>query len=469
MVFSSATFLYVFLPVVYLLNLLIRNIHARNYMLIAASLLFYAWGEPVYVLLMLASSVFNYLFALLIDRRGKSNADRRAIMVFAVVFNIGMLGVFKYTDFFIATFNSLLGLNIPAANIPLPIGISFYTFQALSYLLDVYFDRYPANKRFSAILLYISFFPQLIAGPIVKYHEIERQIECRTMNVQAGANGLRRFIIGLSMKLLIANKLGSVADIVYGMEASALNSPLAWVGAAAYLFQIYFDFAGYSQMAIGLGEMFGFTIPRNFNYPYISSSMTDFWRRWHISLSTWFREYVYIPLGGNRRGRLRTGVNKMIVFLLTGLWHGASWNFVAWGLYNGLFLMAEGGMVKKKRIRFNPFTWLYTIIAVTLGFVIFRAESMEQAFSVIGAMFTKFSVSGAAAAELSSILSPPVIATFFLACIASTPAAQAASRLLKRWPKTKFMLEYAVAFVLLLVCVMTLSTESYNPFIYFRF
>lgn len=469
MVFSSATFLYIFLPVVYLLNLLISNIHVRNYILIAASLLFYAWGEPVYVLLMIASSVFNYLFALIIDRRSKSSAVRRTVMIFAVVFNVGMLGVFKYTDFFIATLNSLLGLNIPAANIPLPIGISFYTFQALSYVLDVYFGKYPANRRFSAILLYISFFPQLIAGPIVKYHEIERQIECRTMSAQAAANGLRRFIIGLSMKLLIANKLGSVADIVYGMDASALNSPLAWLGAAAYLFQIYFDFAGYSQMAIGLGEMFGFNIPRNFNYPYISSSMTDFWRRWHISLSSWFREYVYIPLGGNRKGRLRTGINKMIVFLLTGLWHGASWNFVAWGLYNGIFLMAESGTVKKKHISFNPLTWLYTIVAVTLGFVIFRSESMGQAFSVIGAMFTKFSVSGEALAELSSILSPSVIATFLIACIASTPAAQTASRLLERRPRMKFVLEYAAAFVLLLVCVMTLSTESYNPFIYFRF
>lgn len=469
MVFSSATFLYVFLPVVYLLNLVIRNIHARNYILIVASLLFYAWGEPVYVLLMIASSALNYLLALLIDRAGETTSKRKSIMIFSVLFNVGMLGVFKYTDFIISTINSLLGMNIPAVNIPLPIGISFYTFQALSYVLDVYFGKHPANKRFSAILLYISFFPQLIAGPIVKYHEIEKQIENRSMSARAAAVGLRRFIIGLSMKLLIANEMGGIADTIYGMEAAALNAPLAWLGAVAYLFQIYFDFAGYSQMAIGLGEMFGFNIPNNFNYPYISTSMTEFWRRWHISLSSWFREYVYIPLGGNRKGKLRTGINKLIVFLLTGLWHGASWNFVVWGLYNGIFLMAEGRLAKNKVRRFNPLMWLYTIAAVTIGFVIFRAQTMAQAVSFIGAMFTGFSVSQAAVAELSSILSPAVIAAFVIACIASTPAAKAALRLLENRPRSKFIVEYASAYMLLLICAMTLSTESYNPFIYFRF
>ena len=338
MVFSSLEFLCIFLPAVFLLYTVIPVHKVRNGLLIAFSLVFYAYGEPVYVLLMILSSLVNYLCALWI---GKSEKLKRLPLIIAVVFNIGTLVLFKYTGMFVTAFNSVTHLSVPVPEIVLPIGISFYTFQALSYVIDVYRGEVGVQKNYFKVLLYITFFPQLIAGPIVKYRDIAEQIDNRSQSIEKIAQGLRRFVCGLAKKVLIANTMGQAADIIFAQSTSQLGFLSAWLGAAAYLFQIYYDFCGYSDMAIGLGKMFGFTFKENFLYPYGARSVQDFWRRWHISLSTWFKEYLYIPLGGNRKGKARTALNRIIVFFFTGLWHGANWTFVLWGLWHGLFLLLE--------------------------------------------------------------------------------------------------------------------------------
>ena len=338
MVFSSMVFLCIFLPVVFLLHLILPGIRAKNWMLLLASLVFYAYGEPVYVLLMIASAFVNYLSALLIE---KKPSGKKAVMTINVILNLGVLVLFKYTGFLAGSFNSIFGTAVPVPAIRLPIGISFFTFQAMSYVIDVYRGVTEPQKNFGKVLLYISFFPQLIAGPIVKYHDIAQEIENRTQTVDGVMNGIRRFIAGLSKKVLISNTVGLVADTLFAADISGLNAAAAWIGAISYMLQIYFDFSGYSDMAIGLGEMFGFHFKENFNYPYISGSIREFWRRWHMSLSGWFQEYLYIPLGGNRKGKVRTVINKFIVFLCTGIWHGANVTFLFWGLYHGCFLMLE--------------------------------------------------------------------------------------------------------------------------------
>ena len=338
MVFSSMVFLCIFLPVVFLLHLLLPGIRAKNGMLLLASLAFYAYGEPVYVILMIASAFVNYLSALLI---GKNPAGKKAVMAVNVILNLGVLVLFKYTGFLAESVNTILGTAIPVPSIRLPIGISFFTFQAMSYVIDVYRGVTGAQKNFGKVLLYISFFPQLIAGPIVKYHDIAQEIENRTQTVDGVTDGIRRFVVGLSKKVLISNTVGLVADTLFAADVSGLNAAAAWIGAVSYMLQIYFDFSGYSDMAIGLGEMFGFHFKENFNYPYISGSIREFWRRWHMSLSGWFQEYLYIPLGGSRKGKIRTVINKFIVFLCTGIWHGANVTFLFWGLYHGCFLMLE--------------------------------------------------------------------------------------------------------------------------------
>ena len=339
MVFSSPTFLFLFLPAVFLVNLLFRrSVRWSNVLLLLASLLFYAWGEPVCVLLMLFTTLVNYLAARAMAR---FPAKRRFWCGLAVVWSIGTLVFFKYTDFLIENLNGLFSLSLPLPHIALPIGISFFTFQAMSYVLDVYRGDARLSRNYFDVLLYIALFPQLIAGPIVKYHDVDEQLHQRTITVEKTASGFRRFCFGLAKKVLIANTLAMTADAVYALPLESVAAPAAWLGAVCYLFQIYFDFSGYSDMAIGLGLAFGFEFKENFHYPYVAGTMQEFWRRWHISLSTWFREYVYIPLGGNRKGKLRTGLNKLAVFFLTGLWHGASWNFAVWGLYHGGFLMLE--------------------------------------------------------------------------------------------------------------------------------
>lgn len=465
MVFSSPTFLFIFLPVVFLLQLALRrSIKASNIMLLVVSLLFYAWGEPLYVLLMLLTTFVNYICAL-----GMANERRKRLMAaLAIVWNIGSLVVFKYTVFLLGSVNGVLGTNLPLPEIALPIGISFFTFQAMSYTLDVYRGDARLNKSYFDILLYISLFPQLIAGPIVKYHDVDEQIRARTMTLQKTAEGFRRFSFGLAKKVLIANTLAYAADAVFALPSAQIAAPSAWLGAIAYLMQIYFDFSGYSDMAIGLGKMFGFDFKENFLYPYAASSMQDFWRRWHISLSTWFKLYVYIPLGGNRKGKLRTGLNKIIVFLLTGLWHGASWSFALWGLFHGFFLMLESSVLNVKKWP-KVISRVYVLLAVTIGFVLFRADTITQAADIVAAMFVGWNISLEQAAIFSRLLPPIVLLALPAAALAAAPLANRYGALLSAKSRAWETAIYCAALLLLALSALCLSTSAYNPFIYFRF
>lgn len=467
MEFASTTFLFIFLPVVFLLSAVLPWVKVRNWLLIIASLVFYAWGEIYYVFLMLASAAVNFFIALWMGKReGKSD---KLPLILAIVFNIGLLAVFKYAAFAVNSVNSAFGASLPVPKIPSPLGISFFTFQALSYVIDVYRREVEPTRDFSKFLLFISFFGQLVQGPIIRWGYIEKSLDERKMTVDGAAEGLRLFIIGLAMKLIIANTMGRVTSFVWALEASKLNAAYAWAGAVCFLLQIYFDFAGYSQMAIGLGLMFGLPIPKNFDHPYIAYSMTDFWRRWHITLSRWFRDYVYIPLGGNRKGALRTGLNKIVVFLLTGLWHGANWTFVLWGAYNGVFLLAEN-YIKKTKLRLPKIlTWVYTIIAVTVGFVIFNSPNISYAFSMIGNMFAGFKVGSDTRAALSAVMRPTVIAVLIAGMIAATPVASIIDGRLEKKPKLRFALRYSAALVLLALCLFFIASGNYNPSIYTQF
>ncbi len=467
MVFSSLTFLCVFFPAVFLLYYLLPSMPAKNALLIISSLLFYAYGEPVYVLLMAGSASLNYLYGLWIGRAGK----KKPVLALAVGTNFLILGIFKYADMLIDTCNRLTGAQIPLIRVSLPIGISFFTFQALSYLIDVYRGQVKAQKNYAHMLLYISFFPQLIAGPIVKYHDIERQISNRTFDLEQTAEGFRRFIVGLSKKVLLSNTAALAADAVFAAELAQVGALAAWIGAVSYLFQIYFDFSGYSDMAIGLGRMFGFTFQENFNYPYISCSVQEFWRRWHISLSTWFKEYLYIPLGGNRKGRVRTYVNKLFVFFCTGLWHGADWTFVIWGLYHGLFLLLEGILPVKKLPR--ALGHIYTMLVVCAGFVIFRADTLSQGAALIGKMFTGLPAGRDTMGFALQQINPLLVLVLVICLFASCPLKSLRSRLPGRWEKILARVgnpsAYVCSIALLVLCILSLSGGTYNPFIYFRF
>ena len=458
MVFSSITFLCVFLPVVVLLYNLVKDIKKKNILLIIASLLFYAFGEPVYVLLMIFCSLFNYLMALLIEKnREQGQRNGKRILVLTVIVDIGILCVFKYLSMFISTLNLILSVRIADPGIALPIGISFFTFQALSYVVDVYADRVKANKSFLNILLYISFFPQLIAGPIVKYHDIDAEINDRSVDISDMAEGIRRFIFGLSKKVLIANTMGQAADYVYGLTSSKLSAYIVWVGAISYMMQIYFDFSGYSDMAIGLGRMFGFHFKENFDHPYTAGTIQEFWRRWHISLTNWFREYVYIPLGGNRKGNTRTWMNRLFVFFLTGLWHGANWTFILWGLFHGLFLTIETIYPKFVK-KLGKLSHVYVIIVVCVGFVLFRSDSVTIAFTMIGTMFTGFALNAERIAALSGVFNLLFIIMLIVAAVCST-----------EYIKVKGKISYVISGLLLILCMVSLAGSTYNPFIYFRF
>ncbi len=468
MVFSSLTFLCIFLPVVLALYYLLPTLRIRNILLIAVSLLFYAYGEPAYVLLMIASIIINYIFGRLLGTENKKK--RQWILAIAVVINIGLLVVFKYLDMMVQTVNQLCGSEIPLVGLALPIGISFFTFQALSYVIDVYRREVEPQKNLWNVMLYISFFPQLIAGPIVKYHDIQEQIDNRNTDVKEIAEGLRRFIIGLSKKVLISNTMAVTADALFAAGAGELNILSAWIAAIAYMPQIYFDFSGYSDMAIGLGHMFGFRFLENFRYPYISSNIQEFWRRWHISLSTWFKEYLYIPLGGNRKGKARTCLNKMIVFFSTGLWHGANWTFVLWGLWHGVFLLFEQVCPVKKLPK--VLAHIYALLVVCVGFVMFRADTFGQGMFMIGTMFGGWEFSSLQMAIVWEQLTPIFLVTLVVAVFGSAPfipkAAEAClARENLRKPATYF--SYMASFVLLILCMLSLSSGTYNPFIYFRF
>ena len=469
MVFSSAVFLFIFLPVVFVLSRVLPGIRAKNILLLIASLLFYAFGEPMYILLMLASILVNFTAGRLLPLCGKG-LDK-LVLALAVVLNLGMLSLFKYTDFFLTTVNQVFSLEIPLTGIALPVGISFFTFQGLSYVIDVYRDREMCAKSIVKLALYISLFPQLIAGPIVIYHDVANQIDHRETTPELTADGIRRFVLGLGKKLLLANTAGRMADLVFTATAQQLDIRVAWLGALCYCLQIYFDFSGYSDMAIGLGRMFGFQFLENFNYPYVSSSIKEFWRRWHISLSSWFRDYLYIPLGGNRKGKLRTEVNKGIVFFCTGLWHGASWNFVLWGLWHGVFIILEDLLPKGGKVR-RAIGHVTTPLIVLLGFVLFRADTLGDAGRIFSQMFTGVDFTLQSDALLRTLLSPLNILTVVLGTAFSLPLLPKMKAYAQGEGKAAAALRagsYLACGGLFLLCVMNLAGSAFNPFIYFRF
>lgn len=476
MVFSSVIFLFLFLPVVLGVYFLCPKQQAKNLWLIAASLLFYAFSGLWYVLLLLFSVLCNYIAGLFVS-------GRKPVLYAAVAVNLGILGVFKYLGFLAQTVNHLPGVSVPVPSIVLPVGISFFTFQGLSYVIDVYRNEQLKSTKFSDVLLYISLFPQLVAGPIVRYEDVAHEVRSRSHTWENLARGLRRFIIGLSKKLLIADVCGSVVAQVYGADASILDSRAAWLGAVCYLMQIYFDFSGYSDMAIGLGLCFGFHFRENFNYPYISSSIKEFWRRWHISLSTWFREYLYIPLGGNRKGTAKTYRNKLIVFFFTGLWHGANWTFIVWGLWHGFFIVAEDLVAKltgkdrhsrnSKRRAAGIAKHLYTLLVVLIGFVIFRADTMSQAVAMVAAMFSGVHATAQTRLLLAQCMTPLTLCALAAGVVFSTPVLPAilhrTDALTQNAQRAVRVLGGAVLLMLLVTDILHLSAASYVPFIYFQF
>lgn len=464
MVFSSMVFLCIFLPVIFVLHLAAPGIRLKNALLLVASLIFYAYGEPVYVFLMLASVFVNYLGACGIER---SVSHKKALLVLIVVINLALLAVYKYLGLLASAVQALTGLAVNVPDIRMPIGISFFTFQAMSYVIDVYRQKTAAQKNFAKVLLYISFFPQLVAGPIVKYHDIALEIDSRKVDLTECCQGIRRFVAGLSKKVLIANTMGAAADNLFGASAGEIGCAGAWIAAVSYMFQIYFDFSGYSDMAIGMGTMFGFHFKENFEYPYISCSIREFWRRWHISLSGWFKEYLYIPLGGNRKGKIRTVINKMIVFLCTGIWHGAAVNFIFWGAYHGFFLILEEYIpaIREKggRVR-TILQHVYALLVVCIGFVFFRADTMGEGMLLLSRMFTGSGNTGAASVLLRAQLTPVYLVTLALAAVASTPVWPLLKRK-KGWEPAAYVFSIAG----LLLCILSLAGGTYNPFIYFRF
>lgn len=466
MVFSSLVFLCIFLPVIFLLHCILPSIWMKNILLIIASLVFYAYGEPVYVFLMIGSTIANYFLG-----RWIADSHSKGSIAFSVILNLALLGIFKYSDMVIATLNQVFKLELPLPGIGLPIGISFFTFQIMSYIIDVYRGDVAVQKNYWNLLLYISFFPQLIAGPIIKYHDVAEQISNRKISIEKIGKGFRRFIIGLSKKVLISNAVALTVDQIFALEMSKINFMTAWIGAIAYLLQIYYDFSGYSDMAIGLGHMFGFDFMENFQYPYGSRTIQEFWRRWHISLSTWFKEYLYIPLGGNRKGKLRTCVNKIIVFFCTGLWHGANWTFVIWGLYHGVFLLFEEVVPMKKLPKI--FGHIYTLVVVTCGFVIFRADTIGQGVCMVGKMFTGLNVSTELVSIAIRYCTPLMIFVVVIGLIGSFSWKICAEKYMAKQSITSQncveTLTYIFAIVMLILCMLNLSSGTYNPFIYFRF
>lgn len=469
MVFSSLTFICVFLPVIFTLYYIIPSIRVQNGLLIIASLIFYSYGEPVYVLLMIGSAFINYLFALWIDNC--KNNIRKMALALDIILNVGVLIFFKYTGMIITSVNRLIGTGLQIPDITLPLGISFFTFQIMSYVIDVYRKTSMADKNPFNVLLYISFFPQLIAGPIVKYHDISEYFTNREKSIENVAEGFRRFCCGLSKKVLISNVLGAKVDEIYSL--ASINAPIAWLGAIGYCLQIYFDFSGYSDMAIGLGKMFGFKFPENFIYPYAADSIKDFWRRWHITLSSWFKEYLYIPLGGNRKGKLRTGLNRLIIFFCTGLWHGANWTFVIWGLYHGFFSVLEEyvRLPKKSRIC-KVIKHIYALVVVCVGFVIFRADTITQAVNMIKAMFSAFYMNTDMSIMLLQIADIQFIVILLIGIIAAMPIKNIFINIAGKhdsFRKFSTVFSYCGVLILLMLCMISLAGNGYNPFIYFRF
>lgn len=464
MLFSSLTFLIIFLPIVFVLYSGGRNLW-KNSVLMLTSLIFYAWGGVSYSIVLILSILLNFFIG------RKVRKHKKAWLIAGIILNLLVLVTFKYLDFFIENLNLLFHSEIPLANIPLPLGISFFTFHGISFLTDIYRSEKEEPIRLDETTLYICFFPQLVAGPIIRYHDIIDQIRSRTITLIGLNQGIQRFILGLFKKVAIANTMGALADQIMNENPGDLSSPAAWLGIIAYTLQIYYDFSGYSDMAIGLGSMLGFRIPENFNYPYIASSIQEFWRRWHISLSTWFRDYVYIPLGGNRKGNIRTYVNLATIFILTGFWHGATWSFVFWGMFHGLFMILErlflGNLLKKIPAVFG---WIYTMLVVIIAWVFFRIESFSVALEYSQLLFS-FKKEGITLLEnldneqllvliIAILFSIPVYPKIFNKIDTSTN---------KLARGILFLRMNIIIPILFLYSVMILCGSTYNPFIYFRF
>lgn len=474
MVFSSPSFLFVFLPLAAALYFAVRGMAAKNLVLLALSLAFYAWGEPVMVLVMLGSIGFNWLAARAVDRR--EGRARLIALWAAVAVNLLALAVFKYADFVAGDLDAVLravgapALGMKRGRIDLPLGISFFTFHALSYLIDVYRRRFAANRSLRQIALYIAFFPQLIAGPIVRYRTIAGRLAFRRHSWGRASAGLRLAVIGLAMKVLLADPLAPVADAVFD-RAMAPGLLAAWAGAAAYTLQIYFDFAGYSLMAIGMGVVFGFSLPPNFDLPYRSRSITEFWRRWHMTLSAWFRDYLYVPLGGNRLGQVKTYRNLLVVFLLCGLWHGPSWTFVLWGLWHGLFLVLERVGLRHALGRLPAVAgWAYALLVVMLGWVLFRAPTLHQALQVWRGLVGLNGASSALGPDLARVWTPGLPVLMAIGFVVSVFGVE----FFRRGPllgagRAGGLLDGAAICGLLALCILAVAGGGYSPFLYYRF
>ncbi len=483
MVFSSIIFLYAFLPITLLLYFSVPQKY-RNHVLLMASLLFYAWGELGYVLLMVLSIIVNWLAGLGIQAKRNAGKNTMPVLTVAIILNLAPLAFFKYGNFLVDNANTGLALlNLPTFELSplhLPIGISFFTFQAISYLIDVYRGQATVQKKPINLALYISLFPQLIAGPIIRYKDVEREINGRVIRIEDVKSGVLRFISGLGKKILIANSMGAVADQIFSLPMDSVSSGLAWIGIIAYSLQIYFDFSGYSDMAIGLGRIFGFHFLENFNYPYISKSIQEFWRRWHISLSSWFRDYLYIPLGGNRSGNWRTYFNLLLVFFLCGLWHGASWTFVIWGLYHGLFLVVERlGLGKILKLLPGPLQHAYALLVVMIGWVFFRSETLDQALTYIARLF-EFKSIPYLDAKLFEAMNSQFYLMLAIGLLLCAPFVRDQlkkidgphSMIISTSPLsliTKGLCVSIWSISILLISTAQILTSGYNPFLYFRF
>lgn len=471
MIFSTTTFILIFLPIVIFIYYVIlkRTRLVKNIFLFLASIVFYAWGEPHFVVIMLLSIIVNWILGLLIERYREHKISSKIIIAMMLAFNLGILGAFKYLAFAVENINNIFNISMNIPNIELPIGISFFTFQAISYVIDVYKKDAKAQRNLLNMGLYISFFPQLIAGPIVRYKTIAKQIEDRKENFEKFSEGVKRFIKGLAKKVLLSNSLAIVADFAFETLPSDISILLAWLGIISYTLQIYFDFSGYSDMAIGLAKMFGFELEENFNYPYISKSITEFWRRWHISLGTWFRDYVYIPLGGNRVEKRRMILNIFIVWFLTGLWHGANWTFIIWGIFYFVILIIEKvtkiDKNNSKNIIINIIKHLYTIILIMIGWVIFRSDNLVQGLEYIKSMF---GILGNPLYDNQTILYLREFG-FYIFC-GIICSIQFKDKLLSKIPG--FILKIIKILIFILVFIISMSyiiKGTYNPFIYFNF
>lgn len=467
MVFSSPVFLFFFLPVT-LGIYYAAPARFKNFILFLSGLAFYAWGEPVYVLVMILSTAIDYTAGRIIDRFNENKTVRKLCLIVSVAMNLSLLGVFKYSGFAIDSLNSLFSLSVKNPNLPLPIGISFFTFQSMSYTIDLYRGNIKVQKNFIDFGAFVTMFPQIVAGPIVLYEDVEKQLKSRTVSVQALSDGVSRFICGLAKKVLIANGIGELWTSVKAADFSALPALDAWLGILAFTLQIYFDFSGYSDMAIGLGKMIGFDFPENFRYPYMSTSITDFWRRWHMTLGGWFRSYVYIPLGGNRKGRIKTIRNLLIVWFLTGLWHGAGVNFIMWGLYYGVILILEkfvyGRYLEKLP---NPIKRFYSLIIVIFGWVLFELDSAGSIAGFIGSMFGS---SGAFTGADTRRYIHNYLFVFAAAVIGCTDVPEKIYlHFNKKYPKTSGAISVVLQALVFAAVIAYLVNSSYNPFLYFNF